>query len=175
MDRQTVCQRLDGIGIKLVELFDVAKDGAQLGAEAGNFIIGQVKTSEPGDMPDLCFVNFLSHLQSTKNKKARRNRPRFWGSIWNPAEADSVRCCLGGFVVSLRRLFDQAHTNRFGGDPDPADPAVYDGADLLDIGFEFPFCNTGNLFTDATEIFGFTASFDTATCRGSFAGKKTYS
>lgn len=97
------------------------------------------------------------------------------GSIWNPAEAESARCRLGRFVVSLRRLFDQAHTNRLGGDLNSADLAVYNGADLLDIGFEFPFRNAGDLPADAAQILGFTASFDTATCRGSFAGKKTNS
>ena len=96
-------------------------------------------------------------------------------SIWNPAKAESARCRLGGFVVSLRRLFDQAHTNRFGGDSNPANPAVYDGADLLDIGLELPFSNTGNLFTDAAEILGFTASCDTLAGPGFSAGKKTYS
>jgi len=71
--------------------------------------------------------------------------------------AKSAGCLLRRLIIPLDRFLHQAHSDRLGGDPDPADLAVDHSANLLDIGLEFAFGNAGNLLTHATEVLGLTA------------------
>ena len=61
---------------------------------------------------------------------------------------------LGGFVITFGRFFNQAEANGLGRDPDAADFAVDDRADLLDVGFEFALGLAGDLAADTAEILG---------------------
>jgi hypothetical protein len=65
---------------------------------------------------------------------------------------------LGGFVVTLRRLFNQAHTNRLGRDLDSADLAVDQSPDFLNVGFEFSLADTRSSLSHAAKPFGLTAT-----------------
>ncbi len=71
--------------------------------------------------------------------------------------AKSAGRLLRRLVISLDRCLHQAHSDRLGGDPDPADLAVDDSADLLDIRLELALSHAGNLLTHATEVLGLTA------------------
>ena len=57
-------------------------------------------------------------------------------------------------VITLGRLYDQAHADSLGGDLNPYDTAIYEGSDLLDIDLELPFTSTGYLSTDAAKVLG---------------------
>ena len=82
---------------------------------------------------------------------------------------------LGGFVISLWRFFNQAQPNGLGRNPDSADFAVNDRADLLDVGFEFPLGDAGNLSADAAEVLCLASPGDAPAGYRSLARKTTYS
>lgn len=84
-------------------------------------------------------------------------------------------CAFGRLVVSLWRLYNEPHADSLGRNLDPTDLAVDDGTNLLDIRFEFSFCNTGDVFTNTAEVLSFTASGDRVTSRCFSSCKMTYS
>jgi len=52
-------------------------------------------------------------------------------------------------VVAFWGLDNQAHADGLGRDFNPYDTAIYEGPDLLDVGFELPFASAGYLASDA--------------------------
>ena len=58
------------------------------------------------------------------------------------------------FPGTFGGFHDQPHAHGLGGDPDPANFSVNNGAHTLDIGFEFAFGNARGLDTHAAEILG---------------------
>ena len=89
--------------------------------------------------------------------------------------AKSVGCLLRRLVIPLGRFLHQAHSDRLGGDPDPADLAVDHSADLLDIRLELTFGHAGNFLTYATEVLGLTAPGYALTGPGLLSCKITFS
>jgi hypothetical protein len=69
------------------------------------------------------------------------------------------------------RFDDQAVADGFGADLDADDPAVDDGADLLDIGPELSGGNAGDFGADAAEVFGLAAVGDLIAEAGFLSGK----
>ena len=78
-------------------------------------------------------------------------------------------------VIAFGRLCDQAHVDGLGGYFNPYDTAIYEGPDLLDIGFELPFAPAGYLATDAAKVFSSAAVDLGAAGTGLFACKKAHS
>ena len=61
---------------------------------------------------------------------------------------------------AFRRLDDQTHLDGLGGHLDPADRAVDDGPNALDVGLELPLRHAGRLDTDPAQVLGLTATSD---------------
>jgi hypothetical protein len=62
------------------------------------------------------------------------------------------------FVISFWGFNDHAHSNGLYRYLDPADLAIDDSTDLLDIGFEFSFGNACNVSAYTAQMFSLTAS-----------------
>jgi hypothetical protein len=82
---------------------------------------------------------------------------------------------FGGFVISFRRLLNEAHTYGFGRDLNFADLAVDNSPNLLYIWLKLSLGNTGNFPADSTKMLCFTSPGDASAGYGSLAGKITYS
>ena len=57
-------------------------------------------------------------------------------------------------VVAFWGLDNQSLADGLGGDFNPYDTAIYEGPDLLDVGFELPLASAGDLASNASEVFG---------------------
>ena len=78
-------------------------------------------------------------------------------------------------VVAFGRLDNQTHADGLGRDFNPYDTAIYEGPDLLDVGFELPLASSGDLASDASEVLG-SATVDLgAAGAGLFACEKAHS
>ena len=61
MNRQTVRQRLNIVGVKLVHFFYILEYCAELPGKFLNFAVGQIQPGEFGNLSYLLLINFLSH------------------------------------------------------------------------------------------------------------------
>jgi len=75
VDGQAMGQGFDIGGVKLPELVEIVKDSGKLGGEGGDFLVGTVEPSEFGDMPDLIFGKFFTHMSVSPDIWALRY---FW-------------------------------------------------------------------------------------------------
>ena len=95
--------------------------------------------------------------------------PRLWSL---PARA----LCRGRFrlgVLAPHWLLNQPIADRLGADLHAYDPAINDGADLLDVGTELAGGDPGNLGPDPAKVLGFAAMGDLIPKAGLLTGKMT--